>query len=325
MEIYLNMNFVDPYTKSRLNKDKNGNLYCENGEKHVVYINNDGIYDFTSHSLEKKAYDHKYRDLDIRIPTLKNLQKTWKDEITPSMPILLNSLGNLFGKKVLLLGNGTSLKELYFLHLGAKVVYTDLSFEAVKSVQHSYSLSELNKNGRTDIEFHAVNALYLPFEDASFDIIYGYAFVHHIDNIELFFSEVYRCLKNGGICRFMDDAYSPIWDFMKMKLLKPLFDLRLKKRFISPEDLRCTIKGGFRNEDVTNLMYQFGFKKVLFIRVSFFVRLFRRGVGLLFNWNPRMLAKANLLVRYLKWIDNIAGRSTLMQNNQIELIWGFDK
>lgn len=319
------MNFVDPYTKHKLNKDLNGNLYYENDKKYIVYINNNGIYDFTSKSLERITYDHKYSDLNIIKPTLKSIQKMWQDEITPSISILMKSLGDLSGKKILLLGNGTSLKELYFLRLGAKVVYTDLSFEAVKSVQYSFSSSELNEIGQNNIEFHAVNALYLPFEDASFDIIYGFAFVHHIADIERFFSEVHRCLKSGGICRFMDEAYSPIWHFMKTILLKPLFDLRIKKRFISPEDLRFTLRGGFRREEIISLMYEFDFKGALFIRTSFFLRLFRRGLGLLFNWDPRVFAKARHLVKLFKWIDTITSEISLIQKNQIELVWGFDK
>jgi SAM-dependent methyltransferase len=247
------MNFVDPFTKRKLSKEENGNLYHDNGKKRVIYMNNDGIYDFTSHSLEsleKKAYDHKYADSSIEMPTLKSIQEKWNDEINPSMSILLNSLGDLSGKQVLLLGNGVSLRELYFLHLGAKIVYTDLSFEAVKSVQYSFSSSELNEIGQSNIEFHAVDALHLPFEDASFDVIYGCSFVSHVADSEQLFSEIYRCLKSGGVARFKSDAYSPIWQFMKTRLLKPLFDLRLKKRFISPEDLRHTLRGGFRREEI---------------------------------------------------------------------------
>ena len=217
---------IDPYTKCPLNKDGNGNLYSQQGNQRSVYMNYNGSYDFTASKVsitnERKYYDRHYKDLTFKKLTLKEIQSPWYDETMPEHLVLLNSLGDLSGKTVLLLGNGTSFKEFYFLDLGARVVYSDISIEAVNYAKELFFHSELQEIRHENIEFHAIDALHLPFPDDSFDVIYGYAFVHHIEELEQFFSEVNRCLKKDGICRFLDDAYSPIWQFIKNLLLKPL-------------------------------------------------------------------------------------------------------
>jgi hypothetical protein len=72
-------------------------------------------------------------------------------------------------------------------------------------------------------------------------------------------------------------------------------------------------------------MEEFGFKNLLFIRGYFFHRLFRRGIGLLFNWHPRAKTMTKQIQRFFIWIDSILSKSQFMKKNQIELIWGFEK
>ena len=248
--------FVDPKTKIELSTDDNGDMYYLKGNQRIKYKNYGGIYDFVSNNnltTERAHYDSRYTKAISKHLTIKECYERWVDKTVPENAILLDSLGGLSGKKILLLGNGTSFKELYFLHLGAKIVYTDLSLEAVKFMKDLFSSSELKAKSENNIEFHAVDALYLPFPNASIDIIYGYAFVHHIENLDSFFCEVNRCLKKGGICRFLDDAYSPVWQFMKNSFLKPLQLYSHKKTGISPEDLKATRKGGFRKDEILKI------------------------------------------------------------------------
>ena len=320
--------YVDPYTKHTLDKDAKGNLYCRQEKQDIAYVSYNGSYDFVRSknncAKEKEHYNRKYKhSIPEKKLGLKDICEQWYDKSLPHNLILLNSLGDLSGKRILLLGNGTSSKELYFLHQGANIVYTDISIDAALFMKNLFSYSELRESGYVNIEFHAVDALHLPFPDASFDIIYGYAFVHHIEDLDQLFSEVSRCLKQDGICRFFDDADSPIWQLMKNTLLRPLQLYSHRKTGISPADLRATQKGGYRKDEIIQLRQKFGFKKSIYKRVSFFNRLFNRGIMKLLGGNDYLIRKGTPIVLC---IDNyLAQKSSLMRRNLIYLVWGFDK
>lgn len=192
----MEINFVDPYTKQCLKKNDKGNFYCQQSGKYSEYANYNGSYDFVHPNKERKYYDKFYDNSTGKISTdkltLKYIDGEWHDDTKISNVILLDSLGELANKRVLILGNGISTKELYFLKSGANIVYTDLSITAVNLIKDRLSLSEL-KVYENNIEFHAVDALHLPFPDLSFDVIYGDGFVHHIEDEDLnqFFSDIY--------------------------------------------------------------------------------------------------------------------------------------
>ena len=95
--------------------------------------------------------------------TTESVKGEWYDEMTPWRKTFLKSLGDIAGKRILLLGNGNNSKELYFQQIGANVVFTDLSIEVVRRKKQEFELSELSKTGLGSIEFHAVDALHLPF------------------------------------------------------------------------------------------------------------------------------------------------------------------
>lgn len=318
--------FVDPNSKMKLNKDESENLHYLQGDKCITYVSYGGTYDFVcnNNSVEERThYERKYAEESLKCLTIQDCYKEWTDKSIPENLVMLKSLGDLSGKKILLIGNGTSFKELYFLCLGAEVVFTDLSLEAVKFVKGLFSFSEIKAEGYEKIEFHAVDALHLPFADASFDIIYGYAFVHHLRELDSLFSEIDRCLKKGGICRFLDEAYSPIWQFTKNTFLKPLQLYSHIKTGISPEDLRATKKGGYRKSEMTQIMQKVGFTKLLFERVSFFQHLWRRGIIKLFGGSDYLIRKGTPIMTGL---DNfLTIKFHFMKRNLIRLVWGFNK
>jgi SAM-dependent methyltransferase len=293
--------FVDPYTKQPLREDEQGDLAREGEGGKVVYKNHGGVRDFVHPEarmgMEKDFYDGRYREQDLPRITLEEVREPWVDAIRPENSILLESMGDIRGKRVLLLGNGLSSKELYFLHLGARVVYTDISIEAAVRMHEIFSASELKEMGYGAIEFHAVDGMHLPFPDSSFDVIYGSAFVHHLEDLDGFFSEVGRCLREGGRCRFLDGAYSPVWQAAKGSFLRPLQLYVHKKRGISPEDFRATMRGGYRKEELSAIMKKYGFRK--------------------------MTARPFLLA--MKWLDDVLERTRPMAGNLINLVWGFDK
>lgn len=321
--------FVDPYTKQVLLRDERGNLYRGSGKERVTYTNHDGCYDFTRPGSEaageREHYDKQYGTARRGGLTLDDVKSPWYDDTRPQNLALLQSLGEVAGKRILLLGNGTSLKELYFLKLGAEVVYTDLSIAAAKYMKRLYLASGIREQNAEHIEFHAVDALHLPFADSSFDIIYGFAFVHHLEDLHPFLAEVRRCLKDGGICRFMDGAYSSIWQTAKRTVLRPVQVCVHRRWGVSPEDMRATRRGGYSLGELQSLREELGFRDMVFIRMSFFLHISRRGLGKLINWNPKVFKCSRPLLLFTKWLDKVTCDTSLMRRNQLLLIWGFDK
>jgi len=315
--------FVHPKTKELLQADVRGGLHKAGDPGNILFEKVDGIHDFLPSNRtneEREYYDDFYNHPTdaLAVLTRTDLLEAW-DEV-PGFKQLLHSVGDLSGKKVLLIGNGTSLKELYFLFLGARCVYTDLSVQAVFQIKTAVEKSPETDGLLDQIEFHAVDACELPFPDRSFDLIYGSAIVHHIEDPEALFSEVSRCLGPGGICRFLDAAYSPLWQGMKNTILKPLQLYTHRKQGISPEDLRDTKKGGYRFEEIDAIRQKFGFHDMLFDRVSFFEYLFWRGT---LKLGGKFL---RFLLPLLHGLDLLLKRYTsFMRKQGIRLVWGFTK
>lgn len=313
--------YVDPVTKVPLIRDSDGNLCEHDNARNICYRNDGGTYNFVSEgnkSEEREHYDAKYKKDLFKPLSVEDCRMVWST--WPAFEKHYVSMGDISGKKILLLGNGLSRKELYFLHQGAKCVYTDLSVEAVKYMKAAFKESEFKRSGFDQIEFHAVDACQLPFADESFDIIYGCGIVHHIENIDRLFSEVARCLKPGGICRFQDGAYSPLWQFLKRTVLKPFQLYSHRKHGISPADVAATQRGGFKYEELKHIKETYGFKEMLYLRVAFFEQLLQRGTSKL---GGRFLRKFKPVMRVLdRSLDKVAG---LVRKHGIVLVWGFTK
>ena len=315
--------FVDPLSKEELSLDSSGNL-CNS--KSRAYESHDGCYDFVtavnSSGSEKKYYDNKYKELAPMSSCLP-LHSLWTD--VPWYSSLLESLGTVEGKRILLLGNGTSQREFYFAEAGAKVVYTDLSIQAVLSVRDLFLANHRNYRKEDNMEFHAVDAYHLPFGDCSFDIIYGSAFVHHLSELDQFFREVYRCLDERGICRFFDQADSPLWDTMKSTFLRPLQKHSYRKYPRSPEDLNANDRKVFNRKSLCEHAKKHGFRELYFQKNWFFLPIFWRHYGKSVRWNADMMSRVRKIHNVLMWTDCILSKTQFMKRNSLMLIWGFNK
>lgn len=314
--------FIDPITKDTLVRDVNGDL-CSNKRKYKCHA---GIYDFIpegSAIWEERNYHeklYKYKKSD-KI-TIEAIKYDWYRDIYPFYKTYLDSLGELKNKKILCVGNGDTIKEFYFLLLGAKVVITDISLEAMKRIKSVFVNSCLYDQYKDMIEFHTIDAINMPFANDEFDVIYGASFVHHIQgNINQFFSEVNRCLKINGKCRFIDMAYSPTWEFIK-KIAYPIKAYSYHKQPRSPEDIKSK---PFTREDILKIRETCGFREIFWHREWFFLAIIVRHYGKLVNWDQKAVQRLKPLYLRLKFIDKIFARTRWMQNNAIMLIWGFNK
>src|SRR4249919_3137508 len=96
------------------------------------------------------------------------------------------------------IGSGTGYFSLNLLQLGVveRLTATDISPGMLQRL--STTAEGLGLEARTVV----TEAEELPFEDESFDIVFGHAVLHHIPDIERAFSEFRRVLRPGGAIAF---------------------------------------------------------------------------------------------------------------------------
>ena len=100
--------------------------------------------------------------------------------------------------RALEIGAGTGYFTLNLLRAGvvAEAVATDISPGMLRKLEDS--ARELGL--RVDTE--ACDAVELPFEDGSFDLVFGHAVLHHLPDLDAAFREFRRMLRPGGVVAF---------------------------------------------------------------------------------------------------------------------------
>lgn len=266
---------------------------------------------------ERKFYDKTYESggwaTQESLDTVDFL-KLWRLESGSNA--LLASLGDVRGKHILLLGNGTSVKEFLLVARGAHVVFTDLSNVAMDKMRERYDESTGPWAGSA--KFDGVNAYDIPYADASFDIVCADAVVHHLDDLECLFAGIARVLKPNGICRFADTAYSPLWQAAKGGILKSLQKRVHARQGISPEDVKATERGGYTLEELQALT-RVGFYSVHYERVALLDYLL---------WRTRCKLEQPWVLAFrplARALDKLLAMTPIMYRHGISLVFGFDK
>jgi len=114
---------------------------------------------------------------------------------------LVKALGGLKGRSFgdgLEIGSGTGYFSLNLLQLGVieRLTATDISPGMLTRLSNTAAALDL------EVETVATEAEHLPFEDESFDLVFGHAVLHHIPDLERAFSEFRRVLRPGGMIAF---------------------------------------------------------------------------------------------------------------------------
>jgi ubiquinone/menaquinone biosynthesis C-methylase UbiE len=114
---------------------------------------------------------------------------------------LSKALGGLKGRSFgdgLEIGSGTGYFSLNLMQMGTieRLTATDISPGMLAA------LSRTAEQLGLEAETVATEAEELPFEDESFDIVFGHAVLHHIPDIERAFGEFQRVLRPGGVIAF---------------------------------------------------------------------------------------------------------------------------
>jgi ubiquinone/menaquinone biosynthesis C-methylase UbiE len=115
---------------------------------------------------------------------------------------LVKALGGLKGQSfgdALEIGSGTGYFSLNLVQLGAieRLTATDISPGMLKRLA-----ATAEALGLEDVTTVQTEAEVLPFEDESFDLVFGHAVLHHIPDLDKAFAEFRRVLRPGGMIAF---------------------------------------------------------------------------------------------------------------------------
>jgi ubiquinone/menaquinone biosynthesis C-methylase UbiE len=115
---------------------------------------------------------------------------------------LVKALGGLDGQSfgdALEIGSGTGYFSLNLVQLGVieRLTATDISPGMLKRLA-----ATAEALGVEDVTTVATEAEELPFEDESFDLVFGHAVLHHIPDLDRAFAEFRRVLRPGGMVAF---------------------------------------------------------------------------------------------------------------------------
>jgi len=316
--------FRCPQCHADLDSLRAGQVRC--GSCGVSLDDADGVIDFVPaerRGPERAFYDDYYGSSPVRVtlPDPAELPRAWTGMDAPwEMERVWHRLGGLRGQVVLLLGNGASTAELHMLTQHPRaLVYSDLSPVGLRAFARS-----LNGAGSESLVLAAMDALDLPLRDASVDVVYGFAFVHHLPELEPFLREVARVLRPGGHCVFMDDAHSPAWQGLKLRWLRPLMRWSHRHEARSPEDLRETLSGGFQEPPLAAAIRSAG-GEPWFERVALLYYVWMRAAGTLLPASVRRLRIHGLVARACRRLDELLMRTSWGRGNMVRLIWGFRK
>ena len=115
---------------------------------------------------------------------------------------LVKALGGLKGRSfgdALEIGSGTGYFSLNLVQLGVieRLTATDISPGMLNRLAATAEALDLE-----DVTTVETEAEVMPFEDESFDLVFGHAVLHHIPDLDKAFAEFRRVLRPGGMIAF---------------------------------------------------------------------------------------------------------------------------
>jgi SAM-dependent methyltransferase len=279
-----------------------------------------GVLDLVPHrqpTPERAYYEAKYATAPGRTAPV----DPWRHPAKIVNRALRRHLGSITGRRVLLLGNGDSAKELDFLRARPELlIVSDLSVAGPGGARRTgeHLLAD------APVVFAAIDASDLPLADASIDVVYGNEVVHHLPDPGRFLDEVLRVLRPGGRAVLADNAHSPLWEAGKRTLLRPVLSWTLRRYPRSPADRRATRGPAFDLAELAAEIRRRG-AEPYFERLGLFQYLWRRFTLTLLPRRWRHLGDSVPIARLLGRLDRRWARTPILRDQQIPMVWGLRK
>jgi ubiquinone/menaquinone biosynthesis C-methylase UbiE len=160
---------------------------------------------------ERERYDAQFGSKRTADLTVKYGQEFAPSDQRAALLYAFDRLGDLRGQRVLEIGGGTGWHAAMLVHRGAHVTSTDVSPVGVEIARERFAANGMSDRTATAV----VAAENMPFEDASFDAVFGIAVLHHLV-LERAAPEIARVLAPGGRAVFIEPlSENPILDFVR--------------------------------------------------------------------------------------------------------------
>jgi len=114
------------------------------------------------------------------------------------------------------------------------VTFCDLSLNQLRRVSRQAGTSA-----------HLADICRLPYPEASFDLVIGNSFLHHLTDVPAALREMHRVCKPGGVVAVLHEPnlYAPFWEAFPVSLYKNMYRHRDETNFT---DLWCFAPGDLR-------------------------------------------------------------------------------
>ena len=162
--------------------------------------------------------------------------------------------------RLLNVGGSAGIIDNYLANHFSSVVGIDIDEPAIKHASKSFT--------RNNLEFQVADALDLPFENNSFDVVICSHVYEHVPDPQQMFSEIHRVLMKGGICYFSAGNRlmwnEPHYNLPLLSILpRPLAHLYIRfsgkaryyhEKHLSYWGLKSLVKGFMVNDYTTRLV-----------------------------------------------------------------------
>ena len=164
------------------------------------------------------------------------------------------------GKRVLEIGVGAGSDFLRWVEAGAQATGIDLTQAAIRITREHLAAEGFAAD---DADLRVADAEAMPFDDATFDIIYSYGVLHHTPDTAQALREVRRVLRPDGVARLML-YHRPSWTGWMLWAVQ--YALR-GRPFVSPrraifEKLESPGTRSYTVDEARRALQQAGFARV---------------------------------------------------------------
>ena len=142
-------------------------------------------------AIMSRGYQYNFSENSPNVYDMENRERKARTLLTVLDDFLQKPLAEC---DVLNVGGSAGIIDNFLADHANRVVGIDIDDAAIKHAQESFV--------KDNLEFQVADALHLPFDDASFDVVICSHVYEHVPDPVQMFVEIHRVLCSGGICYF---------------------------------------------------------------------------------------------------------------------------